>query len=767
MQQKIFSAESNKQFEGIVTVSGEPWIAVCTVYRRRNSTIELDFIHKFRETRESIVEAFEQYEYHPSENREELMMDFFLIASLPIPADDDLAFALQDIRTEFYPWMKSHMLHSVEFAICAEFRHMFDRESPTRITQFFKEHNAEDFLTKYAMYYGAMTGGGSTLTKVISPKNLDIARLRTEFKSSEEGYKKSYQAKKYTKISDYEFMLLAKDAFVQLEWAGQYGGQAWANIADAWIKLSSANNDKDIVAYIDHIYDLEHNTGTMLNKIKSYMDADSSFKWIRRALDYKYQTESLYDLFDMCSPDLQKFAAAVIYSSTGDTIENWQKKGGKLEGYRPGRDKYLSIGDKVIYTGPRDDLKGLTGIIRGSDKGAFQVEFTQGVQEANTIMANVLAKYLEKAEYGLPITDINAVDAGDIVVCINPGSGQSLTPGKKYKVLDKKINGAGKFMITVESDESAKEIYYLYRFALPQATSVPKSSKSKKPKLQIGDKVSVEMMGANYGTYDDMAKMMNLDNWSHGTLYDLGYSKGDTGTIKLLKTHPEKPTTVVAGVTMDKDKKDILIGTYGLKKVEEVVPEENEVEGTKLSDFKEGDKVKYIGGNVKWKNKIGKVDSIGDKWVEVVFSGGKHSANPTNLIKLVAKEKPTQEPTTDGFGEPLEPEKEIPVSKMQALKYKVGDKILCGSGTPSVITDIDGSDIEHKHLNDDSIDTCDVKDIKQYVESELHIGDNVTLVDEPSIKGTIDDVGGDGNKFFIYWKNGTKSWATAEQLKKS
>jgi hypothetical protein len=63
-------------------------------------------------------------------------------------------------------------------------------------------------------------------------------------------------------------------AYNHIEWGGAYGGPRWGAGAIAMLKLMKAKkteNPEDLSHIIDHIYDLQHNTGSLLNKGPMYV----------------------------------------------------------------------------------------------------------------------------------------------------------------------------------------------------------------------------------------------------------------------------------------------------------------------------------------------------------------------------------------------------------------------------------------------------------------------------------------------------------------
>jgi hypothetical protein len=70
-------------------------------------------------------------------------------------------------------------------------------------------------------------------------------------------------------ISNYKFVELAKICFNRkLGWAFQYAGKNWQNICDAYLRLDDATSFNETSVAIDHVIDLQHNTGSVFNKLR-------------------------------------------------------------------------------------------------------------------------------------------------------------------------------------------------------------------------------------------------------------------------------------------------------------------------------------------------------------------------------------------------------------------------------------------------------------------------------------------------------------------
>jgi len=125
-------------------------------------------------------------------------------------------------------------------------------------------------------------------------------------------------------FSKHSFMRIAKILFLKADWNESYGGKSWADIADAYGRLDSATNKNQLIVAIDHVYDLQHNNGSVFTKNSDYAKKTTvissmgykseklDFSWIQKALDFKRDLKSMTELLDKVSPQMKKLAARVI-----------------------------------------------------------------------------------------------------------------------------------------------------------------------------------------------------------------------------------------------------------------------------------------------------------------------------------------------------------------------------------------------------------------------------------------------------------------------
>lgn len=130
-------------------------------------------------------------------------------------------------------------------------------------------------------------------------------------------------AKKHFSNID-SFMSVAKFLFLNADWSEYYGGKSWANIVDSYFKLKSAASKNQLIMAIDHVYDLQHNTGTIFTKNPNYakkttvIDRNGNksekldYNWIKNALDFKRDLRSIKELLNKVSPGMRTLASRII-----------------------------------------------------------------------------------------------------------------------------------------------------------------------------------------------------------------------------------------------------------------------------------------------------------------------------------------------------------------------------------------------------------------------------------------------------------------------
>lgn len=310
----------------------------------------------FQEYSYLVESAFASWEYKPpTADPEKIMMDFYTFLNLDNESlitgklegakisDEDYEKKEVERRTKsemrlklaenlifvkdynfdkIIEYLKMEFLKVLPFAVAAEFRHIFDDNISDSIQVFFKEKFGDiglRFITQYAMTYHASTKGWKrqATENEANRKKEETSTYVTSYVGIKSGLKK-------TGLSWADFMKMANKCFTELIWSQSYGGTNWANIANAYSKLAKAEDRPSKAIWIDHVYDLEHNTGSVFTKVKRYKK-NGTYEWIKKALDFKAKLEKPKDfnkLVDKASSDLQAFVWAYVFNQYDVTKED-------------------------------------------------------------------------------------------------------------------------------------------------------------------------------------------------------------------------------------------------------------------------------------------------------------------------------------------------------------------------------------------------------------------------------------------------------------
>lgn len=109
--------------------------------------------------------------------------------------------------------------------------------------------------------------------------------------------------------------------FGDLDWRSDYGGDAWAGIAETWRDLKAAVEGKDwgkTHLLVDHAFDLVHNTGSLFTKASPDVQ-----KWLFQALEEKYFLDPL-QYRGKLSNDVRKLLDLHIRYSGG--VAKWKER---------------------------------------------------------------------------------------------------------------------------------------------------------------------------------------------------------------------------------------------------------------------------------------------------------------------------------------------------------------------------------------------------------------------------------------------------------
>ena len=299
-----------------------------------------------------LSEAFKQFGYQPAvgnnpESNKRLMYEFYFICALPYEIkyaneeDKILEWQVKETRKTILTFLRAKLLNEVLFSICAELRHT---EESSNFVEYDTRVGSE--RTRRIMELILNTG---VIGKTKNDSYLkDFQKLKQIFvdMSNQISENDSFTAythsnklcNKYFNLKGNErgFVEFAKIIFSDFKWSESFGGKSWADIADGWLKLydapyTPADNGGNTSAYIDHIYDLEHNSGTVLDKLKSYGIYDENaeyhnYDWIKGVLDAKREAKDLHEFEGNISHTLFKFGMHVLNRTGGKSVEDYRKE---------------------------------------------------------------------------------------------------------------------------------------------------------------------------------------------------------------------------------------------------------------------------------------------------------------------------------------------------------------------------------------------------------------------------------------------------------
>lgn len=356
-------------------------------------------------------EQFSQWSYTLPKDPEQILYDFYFLSNFAgsrETGNEDLDYALEEAVKSATDALQKHMLKAVKWSLSCEMRHLFDY-SDWGGDPYDEEDMADnrikwspktiEFVKAYGRYLGALRPKGElkkeiphykfvknkktgkkkkvlshtekvygkvkpTLQKPIKvTKRLTgpLSRQRPPSMSERtESYKAVNSALKTLKYSPQDFGQVAYEIFNAPIWgsSGGFGGKSWARIAKGWTNLLNADSLSAKFTWIDHVYDLQHNSDTVFDKVKSYYKSETrsdeygdedevGFSWLADALDWKRDVKDIREYYDLVSTNLKPVVAYVSKQRYQKTMEdplerthkptqkNWEGghwPGGKWEG---------------------------------------------------------------------------------------------------------------------------------------------------------------------------------------------------------------------------------------------------------------------------------------------------------------------------------------------------------------------------------------------------------------------------------------------------
>lgn len=302
------------------------------------------------------LEIFGSFNYEVPDDKEQQLFDFYMLNNLAgrsamdnrrmkayatsgqdigtkmssmdgagdMSEDDKINYMLDEVKQKLLPVLKNNLLDAVFFSISAEFRHIFDYNKTKNILSYLDDDEEIEAFKQYAknlsLFQDSRTDGVVRLP-TINPEVLGQNKDRNS----------SFYAA--SKVRDRAtFVRMCNLLFEKAQWSSMFGGPAWAGIAQAWLGLDKAQKYSELFVQIDHVYDIQHNNGTVLNKVDSYAK-NGNYSWLTRALNFKADIKDPFEIIEHVSPRMKKFAIRAIKNKTGKSWEQFgQERSNSDEG---------------------------------------------------------------------------------------------------------------------------------------------------------------------------------------------------------------------------------------------------------------------------------------------------------------------------------------------------------------------------------------------------------------------------------------------------
>jgi hypothetical protein len=249
-----------------------------------------------------------------------LMFDFYVISSFSDSAiyDENIARAVKDTKDKLYGYLRRHFLDVLTFCVASEMNRAADNtkslKKNKKITN--KEERDKLALDLYELvikFFNGELGSYKFWDEAEKNQSQWLKAIRTITQKCERDYG-----------SVENFMLTCRKLFSKLEWHPAYGGKPWADACEAWFKLNGAKNNDSTMTWIDHVYDLQHNTGFLLNKVQPYAAENEIV--LQRGLEIKFSSENAAELHNLCSSSMRVLYGYVNKHLYNRSIDSYTQK---------------------------------------------------------------------------------------------------------------------------------------------------------------------------------------------------------------------------------------------------------------------------------------------------------------------------------------------------------------------------------------------------------------------------------------------------------
>lgn len=286
-----------------------------------------------------ITESLKTFQYRLPTEPEKMLYDFYFLVGYCRGAFSDnkvLSFVIEEAVEDCTKALQKHMLKALKWSLTCEARHTVKMTLSGEIAKLKPESKKLliAFIKELELLDSSKLQG--LLSKLDSERTVDAKVNKAAARSPDVWTDNVYgeipgrgdsfavvniamkAACKKLKVTDKKLAAFFEDIY-NLDWANSFGGKAWLGIANCYTNLLEAKDVSARIVWIDHAYDLQHNTDTVFNKVPAYYK-NGGFSWLARALDWKRDATDPREFYDRVSGSLKEVVAYISYHLYGKSI---------------------------------------------------------------------------------------------------------------------------------------------------------------------------------------------------------------------------------------------------------------------------------------------------------------------------------------------------------------------------------------------------------------------------------------------------------------
>jgi len=260
----------------------------------------------FREHYFTLIERFGlDAMYVPPKDKQYQLYDFYALSLINPNAfmDEEAQDYFKQAKETIVNHIYNDFMYAVYFALASELYHTNDA-SDFESFNYKNEKDRADLKKEVGL----------------TDKEIDIlGKLGSNIPSRKVRYNKLKKLLSPDEMANIAIKVFGKHKW----WNSAYGGEAWANIAKGYKRLINAKTIGDKMVAIDHVYDLQHNSDTVFDKVQEYYKGGDLY-WLKNALDDKAQIKEPHVYLDKTSPQLFRPLAYAFKQLYGKTLESFK-----------------------------------------------------------------------------------------------------------------------------------------------------------------------------------------------------------------------------------------------------------------------------------------------------------------------------------------------------------------------------------------------------------------------------------------------------------